>query len=142
MVIYFDTSALVKRYIKEEGTEAVRDLFRKANIIVVAGITKVELASTLKRSLIEKRIEKPEFITVWERIQKDFVDFQAINFNEQVENKAIEIIEKYQIKAMDSIQIVSFLIVKKEETQFVSCDTKMLNVIAAEKIKAINPLDM
>lgn len=141
MVVYFDTSALVKRYIKEEGTEKVRDLFRKVKSIIVSGITKVELASTLKRSLIEKRIKESEYEKIWERIQKDFMDFQVVRFDEQVESRAIETIEKHQIKTMDAIQIASFFLAKNEEILFVSCDTKMLNVIEAEKIKAINPLD-
>lgn len=140
MVIYFDTSALIKRYIREAGTEKVRDLFRDAQSIVVSSITKLELFSTLKRSLIEKRIKEPDYEKTRERIQDDFMDFQVVKFDEQVENSAIEIIEKYQVKAMDSIQIASFFLVKNDETLFVSCDTKMFNVMKAEKIKVINPL--
>ncbi|MBN2533182.1 MAG: type II toxin-antitoxin system VapC family toxin [Spirochaetales bacterium] len=142
MVGYFDTSALVKRYINEDGTEKVRNLFRNVSSIIVAAITKIELASTLKRALIEKRIEKLEYEKIWERIQNDFIDFKIVKFDNDVEDKAIAIIEKYQMNAMDSIQIASFFIINNEKPLFVCCDAKILDVMKKEGIKIINPLNV
>ena len=34
MVLFFDTSALVKRYVEEDGTESVEKLFKRAKKII------------------------------------------------------------------------------------------------------------
>jgi uncharacterized protein len=56
---FFDTSALVKRYIDETGSQWIRSLtdLQSENKIIVAGITFVELLSALSRL---QRESKPE----------------------------------------------------------------------------------
>ena len=51
MIIYLDTSALVKQYIQERASEAVSDLIEAAENSGTAIITQVELASALSRAV-------------------------------------------------------------------------------------------
>jgi len=58
--IFFDTSALVKRYDPAEpGADRVRDLCQRAQgwTLLIARITPVEVASALNRKLREGRLD-------------------------------------------------------------------------------------
>lgn len=49
MIVYFDTSALVKRYSDEPYSQEVRELIGKAEAIACVALTRVELASAIAR---------------------------------------------------------------------------------------------
>jgi len=49
MILFFDTSALIKRYISETGSNKVDELFEISENIIVSPVTKIEVYSSLKR---------------------------------------------------------------------------------------------
>lgn len=58
MKLYFDTSALVKKYICETGSENADKLFLSASEIYISIIGHVEAVSSFRRLLLEKEIKK------------------------------------------------------------------------------------
>jgi len=63
MKLFFDTSALIKKYIIEDGSKKVDELMNKAESIIVSVITEIEVYSTFKRLLIEKAINEIDYKT-------------------------------------------------------------------------------
>ena len=53
---YFDTSALIKRYVEELGRREVLTLLRKNNCVVSA-VLPVEVRSALRRRVAEKTLD-------------------------------------------------------------------------------------
>ena len=60
MKIFFDSSALVKRYIQESGTAKVNDLFVQTDQVFVSIIALPEVISALTRKRIEKKLSQAE----------------------------------------------------------------------------------
>ena len=60
MVLYLDTSALVKRYVAEAESDSVIAKVDEATAIVTALITRTEVAAALSRAQRETRIEAEE----------------------------------------------------------------------------------
>ncbi len=56
MRYFFDTSALVKRYIKESGRGVIDNTIDKANDILVSALTQIETISAFRRLLAEEKI--------------------------------------------------------------------------------------
>jgi len=56
---YFDTSALIKRYVAEPGRREVLQLLRK-NECVVSAVLPVEVRSALRRRVAEGTLVRPE----------------------------------------------------------------------------------
>jgi predicted nucleic acid-binding protein len=46
MILYLDASALVKRYVKEEGSTAVAKAIQEATYVGTAAITRAETVAT------------------------------------------------------------------------------------------------
>ncbi|MCB4790803.1 MAG: type II toxin-antitoxin system VapC family toxin [Elusimicrobia bacterium] len=140
MIFYFDTSALIKKYIKEHGSEVVDSILEKADIVYVSKITKIECISVIKRLLHDRAINKADYKYLKKEIFTDFNYFSVIEFNEAVESKAMILIDKYQIKLLDSIQLASLLVMKDKINEFVACDIKLIEYAKKENVTVNNPL--
>lgn len=139
MIYFFDTSALIKRYIIEAGSEKADFLFSEAERIIISPVTKIEAFSTLKRLEIEKAITKEDHKKLKEEINLDFDFFTILSLNQDMENKCVELIDKYQLKTLDSIQLASCLIRKDEVTNFIVADSKLKSAALSEKLDVIDP---
>jgi len=109
MVFFFDTSALIKRYIAESGSEKVDDLFKTASQIIISPVTKVEIYSTINRLRSENTISKNDYSRLNKEIQYDIKFFKVLSFNQEIESLSVYLIEKHQLKTLDSIQLASCL---------------------------------
>lgn len=141
MIFFFDTSALIKRYISETGSNKVDELFEIAENIIVSPVTKIEAHSTLKRLLATNLISKADYETVKSNIDYDFRYFTVLSLNEEIEKEAINLIETYQLKTLDSIQLASVLYRKTDIRSFIVSDVKLKNAAEAENIEVIDPTE-
>ena len=140
MNYFFDTSALIKNYIEEIGSDYVSGLMDGAVKIFVSSITIIECYSTLRRILLEKLITEDEYLHLKNEITYDFGFFNKIEF-ENITEKCEQLIDVYQLKTLDSIQLAASLTVSEEIDTFVCCDIKLLNAAARENLDILNPID-
>ena len=139
MNLYFDTSALIKKYIDEIGSSNVDKLFLSADQIFVSVISEIESISTLKRLVIEKEISENDFEIIKNEIKTDFSFFSLIGLDSDVIESAILSVTKYQLKSLDSIQLGSAVNNSNQIDYFISCDLKLLKAAQKEGFKIINP---
>ena len=139
MIYFFDTSALIKNYIEEPGTDNVASIFDKADEIFVSEICIIESISTIRRIYEENKITKKDYENLKEEIKKDNQYFSRISI-ENVYSIAEKLIDKYQLKSLDSIQLGSMILLRNQIDYFVCCDKKLLEAANKEKIKTINPI--
>jgi predicted nucleic acid-binding protein len=141
MILFFDTSALIKRYISEPGSPKVDELFSTAEDIIVSPITKIEVYSTIKRLLTTEVISTEDYEKIKSNFNHDFKQFTVLSLTRRIERKAITLIETHQLKTLDSIQLASCLSCKKSLSGFVVSDTKLKKAAEAEAISVIDPVD-
>lgn len=141
MILFFDTSALIKRYISERGSDKVDELFDRATQIFVSAITKTESHSTLRRLRSENYLSRKEYNAIKTNIEEDFQYFVVIPFIYEIESSAITLIEQHQLKSLDSIQLSTALYCKSIIDHLVAADTRLLKSAKAEKLKTINPTE-
>src|SRR2546425_9386387 len=67
---YFDTSALVKRYVRESGSDRVRRLLRSRAVVFSAALH-VEAVSSVRRRLREGRLSSRSAGRILQRIEAD-----------------------------------------------------------------------
>lgn len=141
MILFFDTSALVKRYIDEPGGKKVDELFNLASQIIVSPITKIETHSALKRLLEERNIVDADYLNLKREIDHDFEFFTILPFSQEIEANAVTLIEKYQLKTLDSIQLASCVSKKEIIDSMVVADFKLKKAVDAENLAAIDPTE-
>lgn len=139
MILFCDTSALIKNYIQEAGSERVEQILDEADEVFVSALTLIECFSTLRRILLENSITREQYEQIKREIQQDFSFFSMIDFSEAVPY-CEEIIDLYQLKTLDSFQLASALAVKGEIDYFLGADTRLNKAAEAESIRVLNPL--
>jgi len=141
MIFFFDTSALIKRYIAESGSEKVDDLFKIAITIITSPVTKIEIYSTINRLRSEKALSEDDYSRLNEEIQYDFKYFKVLSFTQEIESLSIYLIEKHTLRTLDSIQLASCLSQKDFVNSFVVSDRKLKQAAEIENIHFIDPTE-
>jgi uncharacterized protein len=130
MVVFMDTSALIKRYILEEGTETVDSYFLSANDIVISPITSVELHSALRRRLLDGDMGLDVHKKAVYAYLQEEASFIELRWDHHFKETAIHLISRNRIRALDAIQLTAALSFDLDE--FVSADRRLLETAQKE----------
>lgn len=110
MILYCDTSALIKRYINEEGTEMVDAAWEKSNGIATSSVTFAEALSAFSRRHREGLLSIKEYTAVVKKFKGDY-SFLILVPIDNVLNHTIEtIIRRHPLRGFDAIHMASALI--------------------------------
>lgn len=130
MQYFFDTSAVVKLYHQEAGSELVLPLYTAEQNIVVSELSKVEFLSTVHKKYRTNEISLAALEALKNRFMVDAHErFTVIPIVSPVIDKALEIIESYagetHLFALDSIQVATYLVASDNDTIFVCADKRL-----------------
>lgn len=124
MKVFFDSSALAKRYIDEESSDEVEKMCRQTDVLSVSIICLPEIISALNRLRREKQLNKRQYEKIKESLIYDLEEADFYNLTPQVINHSIQLLEKYTLRAMDTLHIACALVAQPD--LFVSSDQKQL----------------
>ena len=131
MKTFFDTSALVKRYIEEGGTDIVEALCLETDELFISSLCPPEAISVFCRLKRENKINEDEYVFLKESLFKDIEDANVITISPKVVSFAVSVLEKSPVRGMDAIHIGCAMMLQPE-ILFVSSDSKQIS--AAENI--------
>lgn len=145
-LFYLDTSALVKLYVREVGTERVVEIasLSSTNRLAVSAVSPVEARSAIRRRERAGDIDQETATFVldrlWQHVGTLFIR-QAMN--DTVLDGALEMIDRYSLRAYDAIQLASCLALKttvgSERTTFVCADQQLLDAARSELLPVFDP---
>ena len=129
MKIFFDTSAFVKRYVNEIGSEQVVEICQKADALALSIICLPEIISTLCRLVREGKLSKEKYVQLKTAILTDLDDIDICDITPDVMLRVISCLENNTLRAMDAIHLGSALAYGAD--QFVSSDQKQIQAAHA-----------
>lgn len=124
MKFYFDSSALLKRYIAETGSDLVDGLFLEADSVAVSSICLPEVISALSRLRREKKLNPHQYNLCKKAAVEDFVSFEVCELSPVVVRTTIHILEHSDLRAADAIHLASAINAKV--SRFISSDAKQI----------------
>ena len=146
--LYFDSSALVKRYAKEVGTELVENLCQKEVAIFISDIALAELGAAFARKLREGEITEDEYTVMLGDFKDDyFYEYFKVSISFEVLNLAVSLARKRALRGYDAVQLASAVKVKEAVTTeeyesritFIVADKALEEAARAEGFGTINP---
>lgn len=145
MIFFLDSSALVKRYIDEEGTSGVLNLLADDNRLVVARLAFVELYSACARRVRNDTMTPEQWEIIAAAIDSHFrEEYQVIELGGAVMDRAAQLACTRYLRAADAIQLACALVVHseadKKEFRLVSCDEELNSAAQIEGLQVCNPL--
>jgi predicted nucleic acid-binding protein len=104
---YFDTSALIKRYVRERNSTRVVSLLRRHDLLSSA-ITPVEVMSALSRRRRDRELSEKDFAVTMSRVQNERVRWELVEVSGPVLSRAEEIVQgAVQMRAVDAVHVAS-----------------------------------
>jgi uncharacterized protein len=134
--VFFDTSAIAKRYVAERGSEKVLALYARADRLMVSIICLPELISTLARLVREKRVTKANYLRLKNDVTADFADVDVSQINADVMAVTVELLESHPLRAMDAIPVACALMINADA--FVSADRRQLAAARKAGMKIVD----
>jgi uncharacterized protein len=107
MICYLDTSALVKLYIKEEGSDKVKALVDQCDIVSTSVVAYAEARAAFKRICDEGLLKKEEYSRLVASFKQDWPNFLAIKVSEAVINSVDMLADLYSIRGFDLLHLAS-----------------------------------
>ncbi|MHB9148970.1 MAG: type II toxin-antitoxin system VapC family toxin [Thermoleophilia bacterium] len=105
MRVFFDTSALVKRYIEEPGSDDVAGLLEDAESLIVSALLLPECMSAFQRLAREGRLSPREYEQLKGTVLADLVDVTICHVVPEVIDIAVGCLERYPLRTLDAVQL-------------------------------------
>jgi len=107
LIIYLDTSALLKQYINEQGAEQVKQLIGQAAGIGSATVTHAEMASAMSRIVRNGMLSPEEGQKAWEEFLRDWPSVAKQKISTQLVERAASLAWKYRLRGYDAIHLAA-----------------------------------
>jgi uncharacterized protein len=106
---YFDTSVLVKNYVREAGSARARALLRTYSFLSSA-ITPVELMSALMRKHSTGELNLQDLSRILARIREDRPYWKLLDVGASVLSQGEELVQKTRMRTLDAIHLASLAV--------------------------------
>lgn len=146
---FFDSSASVKRFAKESGSNWILGLLRPSaqNWIYVSSLSLVEVTAAIARRRKGKTLDINKANKSIKRFQRSFEKrFLIVEVTPQLLDKAAEIADRYELRGYDAVQLASALQANQNRQSlgmssiiFVSGDKELNSAALAENLVVENP---
>jgi predicted nucleic acid-binding protein len=129
MILYLDTSSLVKLYVEEPDSDSVRQLVEGAAIVGTAAIAYTEARAALARRRRERALRPAAFASARKTFEAEWPNYLTIDVTPALCRQAGDFAERYRLQAYDSVHLAAFAEIAREagvrETQFSSFDAAL-----------------
>jgi len=128
VLVFFDSSAFVKRYVSENGTEAVLNWCDQATEIGLSAITLPEIVSAFCRLRRVGKIDDTQYRQMKTLLLADIEDAAICDLTPAVLAQSITSLEANVLRGMDAIHIGSA--VALQANVFISSDKRQRDAAA------------
>ena len=128
MVLYVDSSALVKRYIAEPESDEVIAVMDGAVAVATSLITRTEVEAALGRAAREGRVDDKGARQARREFLEDWADFGKVPVSETLAARGGELAWNHKLRGYDAVQLAAALTCQDTigslgvEMMFACCD--------------------
>lgn len=110
---FFDSSALVKAYVAENGTDWVRAILNDPQYsITISALAEVEVTSALTRRFNEGDLTRIELDQACDELGRDCATYSLVNVTTQILKAAVVNARNHSVRAYDAVQLASAITVR------------------------------
>ena len=140
MILYLDTSSLVKFYVTESHSGTVRAWAEEAEIIATCRVAYPEMMSALHRRFKAGDLEKRDYDLLVKAFSGEWRRFAVIDFDEIAAGR---LVAAYGLRGFDAVHLSAAGLLRSAGNApvvaFSSFDEKLNNAAAAEKFTVLHP---
>lgn len=128
MIVFLDTSALVKLYHEEDSSLEVERALSNVEEIYLSGLAELEFRSTIWKKIRTKEIDEDIANTVIEAFEYDSNNYSWVEIDSEIIQSSKDLLMlhgKSGLRTLDAIQLSSALVLKNADCQFITFDLRL-----------------
>lgn len=136
---YFDTSAIVKRYVAEAGSSRTRALIRRHRV-VASVLTPIEALSALARRHAAGDLSDRDFAAIVSRLGGDRHTWELVEVSGPVLARAEDLVRTGTLRTLDAIHISSALVFESAagtRLPFITGDHRQRGAAALARLEVV-----
>lgn len=107
MILYLDTSSLVKLYVEEANSRETRLLAQTAEVIATSRIAYVEAHAALARKRRDRGLTRAQYRSVIQELDQDWDSYFVVDVSQSLVQAAGSFAERHSLRALDAIHLAS-----------------------------------
>ena len=127
MIVYLDTSSLVKLYVDEIGSREIFELISRAQVVATSRVAYVEaIAAFVRKFALPKTLEI--FSSTRKSFDSDWPNYFIIEVTEPITALAATLAEKHRLRGFDALHLASAVFIRdrlNQEIFFSAADIKL-----------------
>ena len=140
MILVFDTSALIKRYITESDTDVINAAWTTAGLLAASWITEAEMLATFARKRREAVLPADGIDTAERRFLADWPGFVRVE-PYRVSTLLPGLHRTYSLRGADSVHLATAVLLRSltpEETiAFATADDRLVSAAKGEGVDVL-----
>lgn len=143
MILYLDTSSLIKLYVEENGSPEIDRLVGEASLVCTSIVGYAEARSALARLRREGSLTAEQHTLTKADLDGDWPSYLSLEVTPVIARAAGDLAEKHALRGFDSLHLASFLHIADadfdEPIQFSSYDDRLNGAARAEMERRTPP---
>jgi predicted nucleic acid-binding protein len=135
MILYLETSDLVKLYAEESDSNVISGRVQAADIVATSILSYAEARAALSRKSREKGIDEKEYQRVKTELDMDWEHYFILNLTNDLVKSAGDLAEKHALRGFDGLHLASAVAIKRLTSlpvTFSSSDARLRSAAKAE----------
>jgi predicted nucleic acid-binding protein len=125
VIAYFDTSALLKLVIAEEGADQALLLWQEASEVVVSRLAWPEAVAALAAAHPGRRVSDEGYRAAAKALRRCFERCTLVSMADSLVDQAADLAAGYDLRAVDAIHLATALAVLEPDSLFVTWDRRL-----------------
>ena len=139
MILYLGTSSLIKLYIEEKNSDAVREWVNEAEIVATCRVAYTEVISALDLRFKQKDLSQSDYDRIVKKFSEDWLHLAIVDFDEREPGLYVT---KYGLTRFDAIHLSAARLLKSSgydiSLLFSSADANLCKAAAAEGMRVLS----
>jgi predicted nucleic acid-binding protein len=140
---FFDSSALAKLFLREQGSENATQLVESTaqSDLVCSALAALEIRSAIQRKALFHEISPALSVQALRFLEEEMERWIVIPINQPVLALAAQAIDQHFLRALDAVQLGTALSMpdRRDSITFVTADTRLLAVAQTSGFRTFNP---
>ncbi|MEK7407640.1 MAG: type II toxin-antitoxin system VapC family toxin [Acidobacteriota bacterium] len=143
--VYLDSSAWVKRYCRETGSDRVTTLFASGRQLLCSRLGLVEVVAALARKRKSGSLSPDTFENLRGKVQADWESFWKIDLSARLMADAERIASTLALRGADAVHFASVLSIQaslaadQQQATLVASDRELVEAARAAGMPALDP---
>ncbi|PIP41521.1 MAG: VapC toxin family PIN domain ribonuclease [Desulfobacterales bacterium CG23_combo_of_CG06-09_8_20_14_all_51_8] len=129
MILYLDTSALIKRYFQEIFSEAVSSRWMQSEAVVTSAVAYAETIATIFRKKNKSDLSDMAVENIVSAFKRDWSAFIQVEVTNDLNDYIDRVVQKHSLRGFDAIHLASALVIHEKLPLhfFFACFDQKLN---------------